>query len=256
MLLAPAVLMCSALHAADDYELHYFTQDYSVCPPCRPVGKLVEALVNQGRAITIHKYEDDQQPFEFFGVKSTPSFVLLKNGAMHRYYEQSPGYTFTGHFLSGIAPPAETESVELEPVRGERGDCANPIGKILRNVLPPPPAPGVRDVPDVQKVERIQKLESDLASLQSQFNALHRQHHEIIDALKRAESVIASMKKPTHTTQQITQVDDRPIIVRMQGIRELDSGEKVVTVQKDKSYPRGTPLVLQFHESFLVQEEP
>lgn len=253
LLLAPAVLMCSALHAADSYELHYFTQNHDVCPPCKVTSEIVDRLSSEGRLIAVHNYQKNLAPFEFYEVENTPSFLLLKNGKRYRYYEQSPGYNFSYEFIKGIAPPA---SVALDQ---QRSDCANPIGKILRNILPPPPAPGVvRDVPDVQKVERIQKLEAlvaslkvDQRSLQTQFNALHKQHHEVLDALKRLDAILKQQKPPTHTTEQITKVDDRPITIRMQGIREERDGTKTVTSSTDQAYPRGTPVVLQFNEKFL-----
>jgi|SaaInlV_100m_DNA_2_1039680.scaffolds.fasta_scaffold18122_4 uncharacterized coiled-coil protein SlyX len=246
LLLAPAVLMCQSLHAADSYELHHFTQDHSVCPPCAPVDEMVRVLVNQGYAITSHKYQDDEQPFKFFGIGNTPSFMLLKNGAKYRYYEQSPGYRFSAKFLAGMAPMAKKKSVQLDPtpVTTARADCANPIGKAIRNLLPPPPAPGVRDVPDVQKVERIIALEKRVSDLESQLA-------EQLAALKRLDAILKQRPAATHTTEQITKVDDRPITVRMQGIRELADGTKVVTKSEDKAYPRGTPVVLQFNEKFL-----
>jgi hypothetical protein len=257
MLLAPAVLLSSVTIAEDKYELHYFEQDHSVCAPCIPVAKIVSALQNQGREVTVHNFQEDESVFKKFGINQTPSFLLLKNGQRYRYYEQTPGYKFTGQFLMGIAPPSGHGSAQ--------SDCANPIRKFLKNVLPPPPAPGVRDVPDTQKVERtirleakVRDLEAEVASLKDAVKDATQQRADIVAAMHRMSDVIKDIKPSTNTTEQVTQyvLDDRPVIVRMQGYRVLASGEKVVTVQEDKSYPRGTPVVLQFHESFLTKGEP
>lgn len=239
-----AILMSQSVVAAE-YELHYFTQNHDICPPCVSVSKIVTSLQNQGREIHVHNFQQSQKAFDFYSVDVTPSFVLLKDGQVYRRYVQSEGYKFTGQMLMGIAPPADKAP----------DDCANPIAKVakaVKNLLPPPPAPGLpADIPDRAKVKRIEDLEAMLRDLQLTVNVLRAELKDVKGGKdgRDGKDGIAGKDGRDGVDGKAGRdgVDNRPIEVRIEIVD--DSGTVVGT--RNQTYPRGTPLVLRFHEKLL-----
>lgn len=154
-------------------ELHYFTQNS--CRPCVPVTKIVRALNANDRDIKIHIFEENEGPFRQWKIDWLPMFIVIEDGKETARYMQEGSFRFTGSFISGIAP--------MKATAGDR-DCANPIAKVFKNIIPPPPAPGVRDIPDVEKVARIETLERMVRDMQLTINVLRKELADIESAAK------------------------------------------------------------------------
>jgi len=231
-------------------ELHYFTS--TTCGPCVPVTKIVNALNADNRDITVHVWQQNEAPFRYYGVNFLPAFVTVEDGKKLKHYVQENevgGFRFTPSFVSGLAP---FKSVQLDQ---KPRDCANPIGKAFRNLIPPPPAPGLPDdIPDRVKVKRIEDLEKLIQDQALTINVLRK-------ALSDIEAKVAGLKSgeqgpPGKDGERGPAgppgrdgVDDRPIAVR---INIVDDAGNVVDTKTD-TYPRGTPIVLRFSERLLKQ---
>lgn len=140
--------------ASAETELHYFTQNS--CGPCAPVTKIVRALIARDRAVTVHIFEENEAPFRANNVDWMPMFIEFKDGKETRRWVQNAekNQFFNGDFVSAVAP-FRRGARKTQPA-----DCANPIAKIIKNIIPPPPAPDLpKDVPDRVKVARIEALE-------------------------------------------------------------------------------------------------
>tara|TARA_R110000824_G_scaffold86938_3_gene214695 strand:- start:2102 stop:2908 length:807 start_codon:yes stop_codon:yes gene_type:complete len=158
--------------ASAETELHYFTQN--TCRPCVPVTKIVRALNAHDRDIIVHVWEEDERPFQQYGADWLPMFIQIENGKETARYVQNAKTNrfFTGSFVSGIAPFKE-QTTRSNPPATDCVDCADPIKKIIRNIIPPPPAPNLpRDVPDRQKVARIEALELLVRDMRLTINVL------------------------------------------------------------------------------------
>lgn len=141
----------------------------------------------QGRHIIVHVWEDDQKPFKQYDADWLPMFVEVKDGKVTRRWTQDAekNQYFTGSFISAIAPFRSTAHTR-------QADCANPIAKIVRNIIPPPPAPGLPDdVPDREKVKRIADLEKLVRDQALTINVLR----ESLRDLERAVNTIAVTAK-------------------------------------------------------------
>jgi hypothetical protein len=258
------LLLFPSITQATEWKLLHFTQEN--CGPCIPVQEMVDALRNQGRAITTYSYQEDSRPFKHYEIEATPAFIILKDGVVYRTYVQDKSHRFTSQFLSGIAPQAGVELDQPAPTT-TRADCAgNGIAKALKNILPVPPPPDdlPDDVPDRVKVQRIEALERMVRDLQMAISTLNASLNNV-QAGERGPAGPAGRDgkdgvdgKPGPTGPAGAGgpagkdgVDNRPIQVRIEVVN--DAGEVVST--KTKTYPRDTPLVFRFHEKLLTSQE-
>lgn len=235
-------------------ELHYFTS--TTCKPCIPVTKIVTALNNHDRDITVHVYQQNEAPFKYYGVDFIPAFLVIEDGREKKRYVQENvvgGFRFTPAFVSGIAP-FKSKRLDPAPVTTAR-DCANPIGKPFQNLIPPPPAPLPDDVPDRIKVKRIEDLEKMVQGQKKTISVLNSNLDKLTEAMTLLAAQVAALPEPKDgkTGPQGPPgrdgVDNRPIDLVLEFVDDTD---KVVATQK-KTYPRGTPLVLRFSEKLLKQ---
>lgn len=234
------------------HELHYFTK--ASCAPCVPVTRIVNALNANDRDITVHTWEKDKAAFEFYRVDWLPAFVIVENGKKTKHYVQENGIRFNASFVSGLAP---FKAKQLDPP--PRPDCANPIGKVIKNLIPPPPAPGLpADVPDRIKVKRIEDLEAKLLEQSESIEALLAQVREVQKQIEQLESTgkgkdgqDGKQGPPGKDGRDGKDADSMPIEVL---IEVIDDAGKVIDT-KEKTYPRGTPLVFRFHEKLLTVQK-
>lgn len=238
-------------------ELHYFTS--TTCKPCIPVTKIVTALNNHDRDITVHVYQQNEAPFKYYGVDFIPAFLVIEDGKVKKRYVQENvvgGFRFTPSFVSGIAP-FKSKALDPAPIKTAR-DCANPIGKPFRNLIPPPPAPLPDDVPDRIKVKRIEDLEKIVEDQNKTISVLNRNLDKLTETMTLLVAQVAALPepKPGKDGQDGKQgppgqdgVDNRPIDLILEFVD--DTGKVVATDQK--TYPRGTPLVLRFSEKLLKE---
>lgn len=266
-LFAAVLVMFPAVAQATVWELAFFTQDHSVCPPCAPVREMVDTLRREGHAITIYNYQLDDRPFAHYEVEVTPSFILLKDDAVYRRYVQDVdrGYVFTIELLRGMAPPNGSKALD-SPKPTTARDCAgNGFAKALKNILPVPPPPDnlPNDVPDRVKVQRIEALERMVRDLQLTVNVLRAELKDAKagvtgpagppgkDGRDGKDGVAGPEGPPGKDGRVVHATDLLPIVVRIDIVN--DAGTVVST--ETQTYPRGTPVVLRFHEKLLTSQE-
>jgi len=265
VLLCVVLLLSSVPDAvAAKYELLFFTQDPSVCKPCIPVRAMVNQLTNEGRAITVYNYQLDPRPFDYYWPEGaqTPSFILLKDGEVFRRYipDAKRGLVFSVDFLRGIAPPDGSKPLDAAKPSTAKDCAGNPFTKALKNILPvpPPPLDGLpADVPDRVKVKRIEQLEALVRDLRMTVNVLRSELAEVGKGRDGQPGLDGANGRDGRPGERGPAgppgrdgVDDRPIQVRIDVVN--DAGTVIET--NTKTYPRGTPVVLRFHEKLLKGE--
>lgn len=231
-------------------ELHYFTS--TTCGPCAPVTKIVTALNNNDRDITVHVWQQNEAPFEYYKVDFIPAFLVIENGKVKKRYVQEnvvDGFRFTPSFVSGIAP-FKSKRLDPEPVQTER-DCANPIGKPFRNLIPPPPAPLPDDVPDRVKVKRIEDLEklvSDqntaIQELDARLTSVESNLDKLVDAVTLITARLKALPEPV--SDSLTQ-DIKSLKVQVSNLKTLPRRFVIVDgdeILADLTYEPGEIVVL------------
>jgi hypothetical protein len=266
-LLVAVLVMFPAVAQATVWELVFFTQDHSVCPPCAPVREMVDTLRRDGHAITIYNYQLDDRPFAHYEVEVTPSFILLKDDVVYRRYVQDAerGHVFTIDLLRGMAPPNGSKELDSPKPTTSRDCAGNGFAKALKNILPVPPPPDnlPNDVPDRVKVQRIEALERMVRDLQLTVNVLKS---ELADAKSGVtgppgpagkdgrdgkDGAVGPQGPPGKDGRVVHATDSLPIVVRIDVVNDADE----VVSTETQTYPRGTPVVLRFHEKLLSSQE-
>ena len=187
----------------------------------------------------------------------------------------SGGAIAIGSRLYGIITATSETQTVFVPVSICRPFCARwgvPCRPPASGRVAPLPVPPPRDIPDRQKVQRIEHLEAELVALKKRLDNFKPDHSA--DVSKKVDRLAGGIEKLTQTItvveSRLRKVEGRPEtpvvdIAALEGRLEYlkRQAERPVevwietiegkTVAK-RSYPRGSPIRLRFHEKLLTGE--